>query len=155
MHQPDTVDDVQGNGAASTGLLGRDLLVIAGVSVDDAAAPRRDAFEAAFVKRFDIGENRARTSDILRLDQLLSTSELSGSDVVLHAGDHHRNDDPRLRYAGCLRDHADLQDLSLDLAEAGLQRAPPRPVRNQHACRAHQLIDDVTSADQELLDTAV
>ncbi len=62
------------------------------------------------------------------VDQLLATAELTGGDIVLHAGDHHRNDPPWRRHAGGFRNHSGFQDLRLDLTEAGLQsRAGPRP----------------------------
>ena len=48
-------------------------------------------------------------------------------------------------------DHAGLHDLRLDLAEAGLQASLARALRDQDAGRAHQRIDDVAHAQEELL----
>jgi hypothetical protein len=79
---------MQSDGPAGAGLLRRDLLVIAGVGVDDAAAPRRHAIEAAFVERLQEGEYRTRLPCILEFNQFLASLDLAGGDVILHIGDN-------------------------------------------------------------------
>src|SRR5712672_395524 len=81
MHQSDAVDDMQTDFPTCAGLLCDDLLVIAGVGVDDAAAAGRHAVETALVERLQKHEERARPGDALRLDQLLAAAELAGGDV--------------------------------------------------------------------------
>ena len=93
--------------------------------------------------------------DILRFNQLLSATELTRRDIVLNAGNDHRNDGPWLGDARRLGHHADLHDLGFDLSKAGLQRTLPCSLRNQDAGRPHQWIDDVSGAKEELLHASV
>ena len=76
------------------------------------------------------------------------------SDVVLHAGDDHGNDDHGLGGAGGFRGHADPHHLRFDLVEAG-RELPGAPLpRGSAARRAHERIDDVADAQRELLHQA-
>ena len=57
--------------------------MIAGIGVDDTAAAGRHPFETALVERLQKHQDRTRSRDVLRFEELLSTSELSGGDEVL------------------------------------------------------------------------
>src|SRR6266436_5065190 len=155
MHQSDAVDDMQDDFPARAGLLRNDFLVVAGIGVDDAAAARSHTFETALIERLQKYKDGARSGDILRIDQLLPGSELSGGDVILHGRDDHRNDHPGFRDAGRFRDHPFLHDLGLDLAKACLQRLLAGALRDEHPRGPHQLIDHVTDTNKELLHTPI
>src|SRR6476620_12257988 len=96
-------------------------VVIVGIGVGDAAAPRRYAIETALEKRFEKDEERARPRHLLRVDQLLAAPELARCNVILDARDNHRDNGERLRNTRSLGDHAWLHDLRFDLSKAGLQ----------------------------------
>ena len=80
---------------------------------------------------------------MLRINQLLAAAKLASGNVVLHTCDHHRNDSKWLGHAGDFRRHPDLHDLSLDLAETGLQRSITGALGDQDAGWKRQGIDDV------------
>src|SRR6476660_1018473 len=129
----------------------RDQFVIAGVGVSDTTAAGRHALQPALVDRLHGNENGARLRDLLRLDQLFAAPELACRDVVLHIGNYHRNDRPRLGNAGGLGHHSDLHDLSLELPKPRRESTPSRTLRNQNAGRPYHWIDDITRPQSELL----
>src|SRR5918997_2560082 len=151
VHQPDGVHGMKREALKSPDPRLGDLVVMAAVGIGDAAASRRDAVEAPFVKGLQEDEDRARADHLLRINELLAAAELAGGDEVLHSGHYEGDDRPRLGHAGGLRDHADLHDLRLDLTEAGLQALPSGAFRNQDARRTHEWVHDVTDAQGELL----
>src|SRR5436190_17166570 len=152
MHQPHAVDDMQDDFPARAGLLCNDLLVIAGVGIDDAAAASRHPCETAVVERLQKHKDRTGSRNILRFDQLLSAAKLAGGDVVLNRGDDHWDDHPGPGDAGRLRHHPFLHDLSLNLAEPGLQHPLASPFWNENPGWPHEWIDDIACAQRELLD---
>ena len=88
---------------------------------------------------------------MLRINQLLAAAKLASGNVVLHTCDHHRNDSKWLGHAGDFRRHPDLHDLSLDLAETGLQRSITGALGDQDAGWKRQGIDDGADPQKELL----
>src|SRR6266850_1630829 len=81
--------------------------------------------------------------------------ELARRDVVLHVGDHHRDDRKRLGHACDFGDHSGLHDLRLDLAEACLQASPPGALGDEEPGRTHDRGDDVAGPERELLHAPV
>ena len=152
MNQPDRVDGVQTKTLRRAEFPGRDQLVVAGIGIDDATASRRNPLEPALVERLQEHQDSARSRGALGFKKLLAAAELTGRDVILNARDDHRDDGPRLRDAGGFRHHARFHDLSLDLSEAGLQRALSGSLGYQDSGGPHQRIDDVADAKEELLD---
>src|SRR6478736_2950923 len=152
MNEPRRIDDMQRNAlhGASLGIV--DHIMIARVSIDDAAAAGRDALQPVLVERLQEREDRTRPLQVLCLDQLLAGAKLTGGDKVLHTGDHEWNDHPGSRDTGRFGKHAGLHDLSLDLPEPGLQYVSAGALRYQYAGGPHQLVDDIAGTDQELLD---
>src|SRR5438477_11156366 len=155
MHEPRRIDDMQRNALHGARLGIVDHVMIARVSIDDAAAAGRDALQSVLVKRLQEREDRARPLQVLCLDQLLAGAKLTGGDKVLHAGDHEWNDHPRSRDAGRFGKHARLHDLGLDLPEPSLQYVAAGAFRYQYSGRPHQLVYDIAGADEELLDASV
>src|ERR1700748_2432061 len=84
VHQSDTIDHVQGDLPACARILCGNLLVIAGIGVDDAAAASSHPFETALVERFQVNKDCTGGCDILRFDQLLSAAKLASGDVILN-----------------------------------------------------------------------
>jgi hypothetical protein len=83
--------------------------------------PGRYTLEAAFVERLERHEKGARPRHLLHVNQLLTAPELAGCNIVLHLGNHHRDNGPG---PGCARDlgnHANLHPLRFDLRKAGVQ----------------------------------
>src|SRR6478672_7982428 len=75
VHQGEGVHNVKPNGPQGARVFCDNDVVIVGIGVGDAAAPRRHAVEAAFEERFEKNEERARPRYLLRLEQLLASPE--------------------------------------------------------------------------------
>src|ERR1700757_3420603 len=87
VHQSDTIDHVQGDLPACARILRGNLLVIAGVRVDDTAAASSHPFETALVESLQVDKDRSGSCNILRFDQLLAAAKLASGDVILNRGD--------------------------------------------------------------------
>src|SRR4051812_3661841 len=96
------------------------FVMVTRIGIGDAAAARRHAFESAFVKRLKKNKKRAWLGHLLRINELFAAAKLSGGNVVLHTGHHHRDDCKWFGYASDFSGHSDFHDLSLDLPETGL-----------------------------------
>ena len=155
MDQRKRIHDVKNQATKESGVFVGDDVVIARISVSDAAAAGRHVIDSAFKHRLKRHQERAWTGDLLHIDQLLAAAELAGGDEILHAGHHHGDDAERLGDAGDLPHHSDLHDLRFDLVEAGLQSTLARTVGNQNTGRTHQRVDDVADPQGELLDPPV
>src|SRR5262245_16226150 len=125
--------------------------MIVSICIGNAAAPWSDVIQTARVQGLQKGQDRARLRGLLRVDQLLRRSELTGGDEVLNSCDHHGNDGERLGCAGGFRDHPDLHDLSFDLIEARDQIGPASLCRYQNSGWPDKWIYDVAYAQVELL----
>src|SRR5206468_7963124 len=97
-----------------------DQVVIAGIRVGDATAAWRNIVQSTLIKRLKKDQYGALARNLLRVDQLLAASELSGGDVILYLGNHHRDDGPGFGDTGHLSNHSGLDDLRLNLPETGL-----------------------------------
>src|SRR5215211_5330518 len=151
MHEPDGIHRVENDAPHSADVLRGDHIVVAGVSVCDAAAARQHAIKPALVERLEKDQNGSGPRHLLWVNQLLATAELASGDEVLHVRDHHWDDRHRLRHASDLGRHSDLHDLRLDLPKARLQAALSGAFRDQDPGRAQERIDDVADPEGELL----
>src|SRR4051812_38663570 len=122
-------------------------VMIIGVSVRNALATGRYVVEPTFIQRLKKYRDRPRRRRVHRVDQLIGRPDLAGSDQVLHLSHDHRYDCERLGDTRDFSDHADLDDLSFDLTEAGPESTPSSVGRNQEPCRPHKRVDDVPPAE--------
>ena len=129
--------------------------MVVGIGVCDTTAARRYTLKAAFVERLERHEKGARSRHLLHVNQLLSTAVLASCNVVLHVGDHHRDNGPGLRCARDLGNHSDLHDLRFDLSKAGKQNTPTSIRGDQDASRSHHGIDHIASPQHKLLHAPV
>src|SRR5829696_2132677 len=151
MHEPDGIHRVENDAPRRADILRGDHIVVAGVSVRDAAAARQHAIKPTLVEGLEKDQNGSRPRHLLWVNQLLATAELASGDEVLHVRDHHRDDRHGLRHAGDLGRHSDLHDLRLNLPKAGLQAALSGAFRDQNPSRAQERIDHVADPEGELL----
>src|SRR5262249_49636617 len=91
MQKRERIHDVKREGMEKTGVLRHDGVVIVGIGVGDTATAGSKAFEATLKQGFESDKERARTSHLLWVKELLSAAELTGSDVILHGRDDHGN----------------------------------------------------------------
>src|SRR5437016_8200217 len=149
MHEPECIDNVKRYAPHSAGVFRYNQVVVIGIGIGDTAAAGRYVVEPTFVEGLEKCEEGPGLPHLLRVDQLLAATKLAGGDVVLHTRDHHRNDGPRLRYAGDLGRHSGFHDLRFNLSEAGL-KALGASLRDQDPGGTHERIDDVAHAEREL-----
>src|SRR3954453_18990533 len=133
MHERESVSCVENETFDGAGLFRGDQFVVAGIGVGDAAAARGNAFQPSLIKGLEKYEERPRPRYLLRVNQLLSTAKLTGSNEVLHIGHDHGDVRPRLGYTKYLGRHSDLHHLRLDLAEASLKAALTGAFWNQNS----------------------
>src|SRR4249920_628014 len=117
------------------------LVVVARIGIGDTAAAGRHAVEPAFVKRLKKNKKGAGPGYLLRINELLTATKLSGGNVVLHSRHDHRDDRKWFGHTGDFRGHSDFHDLSLDLTETGLQSSSTGSFGDQDSRRTHQRID--------------
>src|SRR5215469_4599102 len=92
MQKRERIHDVKREGMKKAGIFRDNGVVIVGIGVGDTAAAGRKAFESTLKQGFESNKERARTSHLLWVEELLSAAELTGSDVILHGRDDHGND---------------------------------------------------------------
>jgi hypothetical protein len=86
MHQRDRVDDVQEQPPPGADVRIDKSIVVVGVGVRDAQAPRWDIREPALVERLEKDSQRARPGRLLRIDQNVGRLDLAGGEGVLLIG---------------------------------------------------------------------
>src|SRR5262249_33803665 len=91
MQKRERIHDVKRDGMKYTGVLRHDRIVVVGIGVGDTAAAGSKAVESTLKQGFESDKERARTSHLLRIEELLSAAELTSSDVILHGRDDHGN----------------------------------------------------------------
>src|SRR5262249_22030530 len=128
-----------------------DRVVIVGIGIGNAAAAWRYTVEPALEERLKEYEEGAWPSHLLRINQLLAATELARGDVILHVGDHHWDNGPRLGDTCDLGNHPFLHDLRFDLPEAGLEHSLTSAFGDQDPGRTHQWIDDIAHSEGKLL----
>lgn len=119
MDKPHRVDDVQEKPAKHADILRLQRVVIAGIGIGNATAPRRDALQRTGKERFEEDGQRSRLRQLLHVNKLVRGPQLPSGNDVLYLGDDHRNDGEGFADAGGLGDHACPHHLRLDLVEAG------------------------------------
>src|SRR5215831_9057058 len=92
VHEAEGVNGMKHYGAEGTCVLRDDDVMIVGICIGDATAAGCHAIKAALEERFEKDQERARSSHLLRIDQLFSAAELARGDIILNVGDNHRND---------------------------------------------------------------
>ena len=95
------------------------LLFVAGVGVGRATAAGRNVVKLAGIEGIHEHRDRPGRRNLLDVDQKVRRPDLAGGDDVLNLRDDDGNDGEGLGGACDLPEHADLQDLRLDLAETG------------------------------------
>src|SRR4051794_36796039 len=127
--------------------------MIVGIDIRDAAAARRNPIQYSRIERFEECQYGAGRADLLQLGQLVRFQDLTGGDDILHPRDHKGNDGHGLAHASRLGDHADLDDLRLDLVETRKQPVLARGVRDQDArCPGNgRRLHDVPDPQDELV----
>ena len=123
--------------------------MVVGVGVCDTAAASCHSIEPAFVERLKCHEKRARSRDLLCVEQLLAAAELACGNIVLHIRDHHRDNGPGFRCTGDLGYHSNLHDLRFDLPEASVE--PTSTCGDQNSSRSHHRIDHIAGPERKLL----
>src|SRR5262249_25117526 len=91
MQNRKRIHDVKRQGMYHTGVFCDDRIVVGGIGVGDTAAAGSKVFESTLKQGFESDKERARTSHLLWVEELLSAAELTGSDVILHGRDDHGN----------------------------------------------------------------
>ena len=85
----------------------------------------------------------------MRIDQHIRRSDLTGRNIVLNIGHHHRNDGDWLCHTGRLADHTRLDHLRFDLTETGDEAPSACLRRNEDTRGPHQWIDNIAFAQRE------
>ena len=92
VHKRQRIHDMERNSPKGTCILRNNFVVVVGISIGNAAAAWRHALEPTLEKGLEENKKRTRLFHLLRIDQLLTTPELAGGNLVLHICHHHRDD---------------------------------------------------------------
>jgi hypothetical protein len=154
MDDADRIDHMQIDLAPETQTRICQSLVIARIGIGQTGAARRDVVGLARIKRLHVDRERARRALLLHVQKAIRWPHLTGSDHILHFGDHHGDNREGLGKAGHLGKAAFPHNACGYLLEPCLKATAPGIGRHQHSGGPEHWVDDIADTQGHLLHCA-